>query len=257
MAPQRHFLLVDDDETLRAELAEQLSDCLDCRVTQVGTMREGVAAATSGPRCDAVILDVVLPDGDGRDMCMRLRNQGVRVPILILSGAGREADVVRGLDAGANDYVVKPFRLAELLARLRAQLRAFETSEHAEIVIGSYIFRPGNKTLQAPGRSRPIKLTEKEAAVLKYLYRSEGAAVTRDVLLHEVWGYSAAASTHTVETHIYRLRRKIEPHPESERLLVSENGGYRLRVGGGTSGPRWPARGPDMRNPDGVEFMRA
>ncbi len=253
MAPRRHFLLVDDDETLRMALAEQLTDSLDCTVTQVSTMADGLSIATKGPRCDAVILDVLLPDGDGRDMCVRLRALGVRVPIVMLTGAGREADVVRGLDSGANDYVVKPFRLAELLARLRAQLRAFETSEHAEIAIGCYIFRPGNKTLQGPGRVRPIKLTEKEAAVLKYLYRSEGASVSRDVLLHEVWGYSASASTHTVETHIYRLRRKIEPNPDSERLLVSEGGGYRLRLGGAAAAnARWPAR-----TPDSLEFMRA
>lgn len=242
MAPQRHFLIVDDDEALRGALAEQLADCLDCRITQAGTMAEGLLAATKGPRCDAVILDVLLPDGDGRDMCTRLRAMGVRVPVLMLTGAGRETDVVRGLDAGANDYVVKPFRLAELLARLRAQLRAFETSEHAEIAIGCYIFRPGAKTLQPPGRARPIKLTEKEAAVLKYLYRSEGVPVSRETLLHEVWGYSASASTHTVETHIYRLRRKIEPGPDSERLLVSEGGGYRLRLGSSVATPRWPGR---------------
>ena len=242
MAPLRHFLLVDDDETLRTALAEQLVDSLDCTVTQVGTIEEGVAAVAKGPRCDAVILDVLLPDGDGRDLCIKLRGQGVRVPILMLTGAGRETDVVRGLDAGANDYVVKPFRLAELLARLRAQLRAFETSEHAEIAIGGYIFRPGAKTLQMQGRGRPIKLTEKEAAVLKFLYRSEGVPVSRDTLLHEVWGYSASASTHTVETHIYRLRRKIEPNPDSERLLVSEGGGYRLRLGRATPNSRWPSR---------------
>lgn len=242
MAPNRHFLLVDDDEALRGALTEQLIDLMECSVTQSGSIAEAVTAATKGPRCDAVILDVVLPDGDGRDLCTRLRGHGVKVPILMLTGAGRETDVVRGLEAGANDYVVKPFRIAELVARLRAQLRAFETSEHAEIVIGSYIFRPGPKTLQVSGCGRPIKLTEKEAAVLKYLYRSQGAPVSRDVLLHEVWGYSAAASTHTVETHIYRLRRKIEPNVDSERLLVSEGGGYRLRLG--AEKPRvWPARG--------------
>jgi DNA-binding response OmpR family regulator len=252
MAPQRHFLLVDDDDLLRGGLADRLTDMLDCRVTQVGTVAEGLAAVAEGPRCDAVILDVLLPDGDGRDMCVRLRALGVRVPIVILTSAGREADVVRGLDAGANDYVVKPFRLAEFMARLRAQLRAFEVSEHAEIAIGCYIFRPGQKTLQASGRGRPIKLTEKEAAVLKYLYRSEGRPVTRETLLHEVWGYSASASTHTVETHIYRLRRKIEPHPDSERLLVSEAGGYRLRLGGAGPTLRWPGRAPDA-----LELMRA
>ena len=250
MAPHRHFLLVDDDEALRCAVADQLADSIDCVVTQAGTIAKAVAAATSGPRCDAVILDVVLPDGDGRDLCLQLRNAGINVPILMLTGAGQEADVVQGLDAGANDYVVKPFRMAELVARLRAQLRAFETSEHAEIMIGSYIFRPGSKTLQGPGRSRPIKLTEKEAAVLKFLYRADGVPVGRDVLLHEVWGYSASTSTHTVETHIYRLRRKIEPYPESDRLLVNEGGGYRLRLGRAPAA-RWPKQ-VDVREPMGA-----
>ena len=232
MISQRHFLLVDTDAVQRDLLAQELAGSMPCWVSHASTMAEGMAAATAGPRCDAVIIDVLLPDGDGREMCVRLRDLGVCVPIIMVTGAGQETDVVRGLDAGANDYVVKPFRPAELMARLRAQLRAFETSEHAEIQIGGYIFRPGKKTLQSAGHGRPIRLTEKEAAVLKYLYRSEGRPVTRETLLHEVWGYSASAATHTVETHIYKLRKKLTHHAAGEQLLFSEARGYKLAFAG-------------------------
>jgi DNA-binding response OmpR family regulator len=173
---------------------------------------------------------VHLPDGDGRDFCQRLRRTGVNVPVLILTDAARESDVVRGLDSGANDYIIRPVGTAELIARLRAQLRAFESSEHAEIVIGPYVFRPGAKLLQQGG-GRPIRLTEKEAAVLKYLYRADGVPVSREALLQDVWGYNADATTHTVETHIYRLRRKIGQVADGQRLVVNDGGGYRLSLG--------------------------
>ena len=147
-------------------------------------------------------------------------------------GSDDEADIVRGLDAGANDYIAKPFRLGELLARLRAQLRIFENSEDAVFVIGPYTFRPSAKLLQEPQRNRRIRLTEKEAAILKFLYRAGTKPVARQILLNEVWGYNAAVTTHTLETHIYRLRQKIEPDPTNARLLVTEGGGYRLDPGG-------------------------
>jgi DNA-binding response OmpR family regulator len=187
----------------------------------------------SDARYDAVILDVGLPDGDGRDLCVRMRRQGVKVPIIMLTGSDEEADVVRGLNSGANDYIAKPFRLGELLARLRAQLRTFENSEDAVFSIGPYTFRPSVKLLQDPTRNRRIRLTEKESAILKFLYRAGTKPVARQVLLNEVWGYNAAVTTHTLETHIYRLRQKIEPDPSNARLLVTEDGGYRLDPDGG------------------------
>jgi DNA-binding response OmpR family regulator len=179
-------------------------------------------------RYDAIILDVSLPDGDGRDLCARLRRHGVKVPIIMLTGSDEEADVVRGLDSGANDYIAKPFRMAELLARLRAQLRIFENSEDAVFTIGPYTFRPAAKLLQEVAKNRRIRLTEKEAAILKFLYRAGSRPVGRQTLLNEVWGYNAAVTTHTLETHIYRLRQKIEPDPSNSRLLLTEGGGYRL-----------------------------
>jgi DNA-binding response OmpR family regulator len=229
MAGERPILIVDDDHALRAMLAEQLAVDGEFVASEAETAAEAEAKmAARDARFDAVILDVGLPDGDGRDLCVKLRRGGLKVPIIMLTGSDDEADIVRGLEAGANDYIAKPFRLGELLARLRAQLRIFENSEDAVFTIGPYTFRPAAKLLQEPARNRRIRLTEKEAAILKFLYRAGTRPVARQVLLNEVWGYNAAVTTHTLETHIYRLRQKIEPDPSNARLLVTEGGGYRL-----------------------------
>jgi DNA-binding response OmpR family regulator len=234
MAGERPILVIDDDEALRAALAEQLQLESEFSVEQAASVQEAAEKiGSNGARYDALILDVTLPDGDGRDFCAELRRQGRRMPIIMLTGSDDESDVVRGLDAGANDYVAKPFRIAELLARLRAQMRIFENSEDAVFTIGPYTFRPSAKLLQEPARNRRIRLTEKEAAILKFLYRAGTRPVPRQVLLNEVWGYNAAVTTHTLETHIYRLRQKIEPDPANACLLVTEGGGYRLDPEGG------------------------
>ncbi len=229
MAGERPILVVDDDRALRATLAEQLAVEGEFTAVEAATLSEAeTLLAAKDARFDALILDVRLPDGDGRDFCVRLRRQGLKIPIVMLTGSDEEADVVRGLDSGANDYIAKPFRLAELLARLRAQLRIFENSEDAVFLIGPYVFRPAAKMLQEPVRNRRIRLTEKETSILKFLYRSGSRPVARQVLLNEVWGYNSAVTTHTLETHIYRLRQKIEPDPAHARLLITEGGGYRL-----------------------------
>jgi len=237
MTAERPILIVDDDDTLRETLAEQLGLDGEFSTVEAGTIADAEACLASPQgRFDAIILDIRLPDGDGRDLCVRLRRQGVKVPILMLTGSDEEADVVRGLDSGANDYIAKPFRLNELLARLRAQLRIFENSEDAVFVIGPYTFRPSAKLLQDEAKNRRIRLTEKEAAILKFLYRAGIKPVARQVLLNEVWGYNAGVTTHTLETHIYRLRQKIEPDPANARLLVTEGGGYRLDPEGTLTG---------------------
>jgi len=233
MPSERPILLVDDDAALRATLTEQLAVDGEFSVVEAANLAQAEARlSATDARYYGIILDVGLPDGDGRDLCARLRRQGVKVPIIMLTGSDEEADIVRGLDSGANDYIAKPFRLAELLARLRAQMRTFENSEDAVFTIGPYTFRPSAKLLQEPGRNRRIRLTEKEAAILKFLYRAGTKPVPRQVLLNEVWGYNAAVTTHTLETHIYRLRQKIEPDPSNARLLVTESGGYRLDPAG-------------------------
>jgi DNA-binding response OmpR family regulator len=226
MAGHKTILIVDGDFAHREALAASLLDA-GYRVKQSATVAEAASLALArDSRIDAVILDMDLPDGDGRELCARLRRHGIKLPIIMLSAPCGEPDVVRGLDSGANDFVLRPYRFGELHARLRAQCRMFESSEDVSFRIGPYLFRPSAKTLQIGGRR--IRLTEKEAAVLKYLYRAEGRPVARDVLLREVWGYNPSTDSHTVETHIYRLRRKVEPHPGRISLLVNEAGGYRL-----------------------------
>jgi DNA-binding response OmpR family regulator len=145
----------------------------------------------------------------------------------MLTGQGSETDTVLGLESGANDYVTKPFKFAVLLARIRAHLRQYEASEDAVFQIGPYTFRPGAKLLTNPKGSK-LKLTEKETAILRYLYRAGQKVVGRDMLLAEVWGYNSNVTTHTLETHIYRLRQKIEADPSNARILVTEPGGYKL-----------------------------
>ncbi len=229
MSGPRPVLIVDDDEALCATLIEQLALEGEFAPESATSVASAEALLTAdGARFDAVLLDIGLPDGDGRELCVRLRRMGLRMPIIMLTGADGEQDVVRGLDAGANDYIAKPFRFNELLARIRAQLRVFDNSEDAVFTIGPYTFRPAAKQLLEQARNRKIRLTEKEAAILKFLYRAGGRPVARQVLLNEVWGYNSAVTTHTLETHIYRLRQKIEPDPSQAQLLLTEGGGYRL-----------------------------
>jgi DNA-binding response OmpR family regulator len=229
VATRRAILIVEDDESIRDTLAEQLADDHGFSVITAATLdAAGKAFNVEGGHFDAVILDIGMPDGDGCHFCARVRRQGHKMPIIMLTGSDGEADVVRGLEAGANDYIAKPFRTNELLARVRAQLRLFENSEDAVFSVGPYTFRPAKKLLHETVNNRRIRLTDKESAILKFLYRSDSRAVDRQILLQEVWGYNPAVTTHTLETHIYRLRQKMEQHPRNPVLLVTENGGYRL-----------------------------
>ncbi len=229
MATPRPILIVEDDAALRATLAEQIAISGDFTADEAESATEAEAKLSGvNARYDAILLDIGLPDADGRDFCAKLRRDGRRMPVIMLTGADGEQDIVRGLDAGANDYIAKPFRLPELLARVRAQLRIFDNSEDAVFTIGPYLFRPSVRLLLEPARNRKVRLTDKECAILKFLYRAGGKPVMRQILLNEVWGYNSAVTTHTLETHIYRLRQKIEPDPSNARLLLTELGGYKL-----------------------------
>ena len=222
------LLLVDDDTDLREALAEQFRIHEGFEVLEAPDATRGIAMATT-ERVDLILLDVDMPDMDGRDACKLMRKQGVRAPIMMLTGQDSDADSILGLDSGANDYVTKPFKFSVLLARVRAHLRSFESSEDATFKLGPYDFHPAMKLL-VTGDGRKLRLTEKETNILKYLQRSGGRPVPRDELLTEVWGYNAAVTTHTLETHVYRLRQKIEPDPANARILITEPGGYRLQA---------------------------
>ncbi len=146
----------------------------------------------------------------------------------MLTGHDTDADTILGLESGANDYVTKPFKFAVLLARIRAQLRQHEQSEDAVFTVGPYTFKPAAKLMVRDADGQKVRLTEKETSILKYLYRAGDKPVGRDELLNEVWGYNAEVTTHTLETHVYRLRQKIETEPSQAKILVTEPGGYRL-----------------------------
>ncbi len=228
MSNVKKILMVDDDEDLREALADQLVLTEDFDVFEAEDGASGLERAKEA-LYDLVLLDVGLPDMDGRELCRLMRKQGVKCPIVMLTGHDTDADTILGLDAGANDYVSKPFKFPVLLARIRAQLRQHEQSEDAVFNLGPYTFKPASKMLMTEDEKK-IRLTEKETNILKFLYRAQDGVVARDVLLHEVWGYNAGVTTHTLETHIYRLRQKIEPDPSNARLLVTESGGYRLNA---------------------------
>jgi len=224
--PARKILVVDDDDVLRESLVEQLSLYEEFDIDQAANATTGVQAARQG-RVDLVIMDVGLPDMDGREAVKLLRKSGFKAPVIMLTGQDSESDTILGLEAGANDYVTKPFRFAVLLARIRAQLRQHEQSEDAVFTIGRYTFRPSAKML-VDERGQKVRLTEKETAILKFLYRAGEKVISRDVLLHEVWGYNSGVTTHTLETHIYRLRQKVEKDAAAPQILVTEAGGYKL-----------------------------
>ena len=226
MSAQKKILIVDDDDTLRETLKEQFTLHDEYAVSDVANATAGVKILKQTP-FDLVILDVNLPDMDGREACKLARRNGYKGPIIMLTAQSSDADTILGLDAGANDYVVKPFRFAVLLARVRTHLRQHEHSEDAVFKVGPYTFKPAAKLLVRDD-TKKVRLTEKETAIIKFLYRAGEASVSRETLLQDVWGYNAGVSTHTLETHIYRLRQKIERDPAHAEILVTEGGGYKL-----------------------------
>jgi len=229
MTRAKKILLVDDDELLCETLVDQFNLHDEFNVETAPTANAAIERAREEAHIDLMLLDVGLPDMDGREACRVMRKNGFKSPIIMLTGADSDADTILGLEAGANDYVVKPFKFGVLMARVRAHLRSHEQSEDAVFKLGPYEFRPAVKMLVTDA-DKKIRLTEKETSILKFLYRAGGKPVTRDVLLDEVWGYNSGVTTHTLETHVYRLRQKIEPDPSSASLLLTEGGGYRLSI---------------------------
>jgi DNA-binding response OmpR family regulator len=226
MSTIKKILLVDDDDALRDTLKEQFSLHDEFTVADASNATAGIKLLKQD-HADLVILDVNMPDMDGREACKIMRRNGYKGPILFLTAQDSDADTILGLDSGANDYVSKPFRFAVLLARIRSHLRQHEQSEDAVFQVGPYSFKPAAKLLVRDDNKK-IRLTEKETAIIKFLYRAGEQSVSREVLLQDVWGYNAGVSTHTLETHIYRLRQKIEKDPSQSEILVTEGGGYKL-----------------------------
>jgi DNA-binding response OmpR family regulator len=226
MTRAKSILIIDDDADLREALCEQLELHEEFSAVGAPTATEGLKAAKES-RPDLILLDVDLPDMDGREALKLMRSAGLAAPVVMLTAAAGDSDTILGLESGANAYVTKPFKFNVLLAHIRAQLRSHEQSEDAVFRIGPYEFRPAGKLL-TDARGRKVRLTDKETNILKYLYRAGSKVISREELLTEVWGYNAGVTTHTLETHVYRLRQKIEPDPTGPKILITEAGGYRL-----------------------------
>ena len=245
MTNARKILIVDDDAELRDALVEQLALHEEFEASRSTTAPRACRPPRPG-QIDLVIMDVGLPDIDGREAVRILRKNGFKAPIIMLTGHDTDSDTILGLESGANDYVTKPFRFAVLLARIRAQLRQHEASEDAVFTIGPYTFRPSSKLLLNP-KGNKVRLTEKETAILRYLYRAGQRPVSRETLLQEVWGYNSGVTTHTLETHIYRLRQKVEKDAATPAILVTEAGGYKLVLTHVRSGCRFSRLHDDRR----------
>lgn len=222
----RAILIVDGNPTIRAALSELLAREPGVQTSAVADAAEA-EASLSERRADLLILSTTGRD----DPILALgRHRGADAPrhaVLLLVPAGDEAAIEDGLSGCADDLLGKPFRIATLLGRVRRLLRDLPDPDSAAIALGPYLFHPAQRVLHEADTDRRIRLTEKEAAILLHLHQA-GGPVDRAVLLHEVWGYNDQVSTHTLETHIYKLRQKIEPYPSDARLLLTEGGGYRL-----------------------------
>ena len=232
---KRLLLLINHNHAFREELAAQFAFHDDFETISIDNAVEGIKAAVD-THFDVILVDVDLRDMLGTHLCQLMRSQGVTTPVILLIENEGDAHEVSNLYGGVNEYIIKPFRFALLLAKLRAQLDSHEQSDDAVFQIGPYDFAPAFKKLtprldETKGETEDIRLTQKETDILDYLYRAKGKAVGRAKLLREVWGYNDGLTTHTLETHIYRLRKKIEPIKGKATLIVTEPGGYRLEIG--------------------------
>ena len=225
MTGQRRILLLTADAALTALLPPQLAQGTDFQADHALPEAGEALLAQAGSRIDATLLDAAAAPGAAH-WGPRLRLASGGRPVLLL-GRGTDEPSDAPLPPGISERVPKPVRLADLMTRLHAVLASFEASPEAAIPLGAYAFHPAAKQMR-DAQGQRIRLTEKEAAILLYLHRAGDRAVPRSELLGEVWGYSSAVTTHTLETHIYRLRRKIEPDPQAARLLLTDEGGYRL-----------------------------
>jgi DNA-binding response OmpR family regulator len=228
MPSARPILAVFGDDVVREVVADHLTVTGKFRLVKATTLYDATESLNAA--CfDALLLDIQLPDGDGIEFCSTLRSLGHKMPIILLSDGSADADVVRGLDAGANDYITDISRSEELLARLRAQLRIFDNSMDATLTIGPFAFRPSEKLLLSPQTNRRIRLTTREADLLKFLHRARGCYVTRQHLLSEVWGYKIGVISKTLDTHINRLRKKMATDARCG-MFIAMPGGYRLEA---------------------------
>jgi DNA-binding response OmpR family regulator len=226
----KRILIIEDD----ISILNGLRDVLTFKSYEVHTATDGetgyTAAVESSP--DLIILDIMVPEMDGFTLCRKLRDEGNKTPVLMLTAQGEEPDKVKGLDYGADDYVTKPFSLPELLARIRALIRRGTEEDDGKTQPDS--LKMGDITIDfkkymATRGGSELNLSPKEYGILRYLAARSGDVVTRDELLDDVWGYERFPTTRTVDNHIAQLRSKIEVDPANPRYLITVHGvGYKL-----------------------------
>ena len=223
-------LVVDDDQHLLDTVVDQIKQEGGYVVRGARSLAEGRSLLLSMDP-ELVILDVNLEDGDGRDFCRWMRESGYTIPVLMLTAESGEHETIDGLEAGANDYIAKPLRIGELITRMRVHLQQHQASSTARLTMGKFYFSGGHKTLTHIASGEVIPLTEKETALLQFLYDRREKPVGKKELLEKVWGYGERVTTHTLETHIYRLRQKVTRVEQTPLILTSADGGYQLKQG--------------------------
>ena len=219
------ILIVEDEPAIVLSLQEDLGR----QGYETGVAADGKAGLEMGRTLpwDLILLDVMLPAMDGFDVCSELRRAGVRTPIILLTARSQEAEKVLGLDAGADDYVTKPFSLRELRARVRAQLRRGQSATGRVVTFGDCVVDLDRA--EATCREKRVELTAQEFRLLEVLLLSDGRVMTRDQLIDAAWGHGTAITDRVVDTHVFNLRKKIEPVPAEPRFLVGVRGlGYRF-----------------------------
>jgi len=225
MSSSTKILLVNSDRDLSEALIYQLS--LNDKYQIIESDEDNVFAQINNNSFNIVIINSQPSKLNGHNLTRKLRTSGFKNPIIMLKTQSDASNVDNKLTIEANSYIIKPFKYTALLKSIELQLRQIGKSEDTQHNIGSYVFKPNSKVLESKNKS--IRLTEKENDILKFLYQNLKTIVSREILLHEVWGYNSKVTTHTLETHIYRLRQKIEINPANACFLITETGGYRLK----------------------------
>ena len=226
MSSSTKILLVNSDRDLSEALIYQLS--INEKYHIIESCNDSVLTQINDNSFNIVIINNQPTKFNGYNLTKKLRMSGYKCPIIMLINYSDTSHVDNKHTIEANEYITKPFKYPELLKSIELHLRQFAKTEDTQYNLGSYLFKPNSKILEANG-NKSIRLTEKENDILKFLYQNLKTIVSREILLHEVWGYNSKVTTHTLETHIYRLRQKIEIDPANACFLITENGGYRLK----------------------------
>ena len=227
MNPSTKILLINNDKDLGEALVFQLTLVEKYQIIETND-ESGALIQINNNFCELVIINSQSSALKVHNLTKSLRLTGYKKPIIMLVNQNSNLNITDDQNHKADGYIIKPFRYPVLLKSIETQLHKFKKSENTQYNIGNYVFKPNSKILES-NENRSIRLTEKENNILKFLYKNLGNVIRRETLLHEVWGYNSKVTTHTLETHIYRLRQKIEDDPSNAYFLITEPGGYKLR----------------------------